>query len=209
MPRYYNVCAISYAPRDIIKNALESHLDLIKGYSYIRHDKFSDAELNDDGTEPEPHYHIVIRFWKQISLSTVKRWFWCLDDNGVVNTHVQRCTDVIGQYEYLIHKYDPDKYQYSVDDRFVYNKMYFEVEDQVEADSAFLALQMALVDTDPYVIARRFGKDFIYHQRDIYELRDRINVFHADRTCLHLHDEIKKGVNDAVSIVKMPKFELR
>ena len=170
MASQYNHSLVSYATLDRIKLALREHSDEIKAYAFIRHDRFTEAELKDDGTEPEPHFHILVRLWRRLSQNTVRRWFWDLDDDGrLVNTLNRNVGSVPVAYDYLIHKWDPEKYQYSPADRVVSDRKWFEIDECIEENPAFLAYQMALCDVEPYVIAKRLGKDFLYHSRSIYE----------------------------------------
>ena len=170
MAAQYNHSLVSYAPLHVIEKALEFHSEEIKGYAFIRHDKFTEAELKDDGTEPEPHFHIIVRLWRRLSPNTVKRWFWCIDEDGqLVNTLNRQVGSVPIAYDYLIHKWDPEKWQYSPSERVVSDPKWFTVDECIEEDNAFLAFQMALCDVEPYVIAKRIGKDFLYHSRSIYE----------------------------------------
>lgn len=182
---------MTYAPLDVIMKALEFHSDEIKGFAYILHkyDKFPEGHER-AGEFKEPHYHIVLRLWKKRTLSAVRRWFWCVDENGPVNTFSEDVFSVQGAYAYLTHKYDPDKYQYDPASIVVSDRKWFEVDYYADADSATLAFEMAVVGVNPYVIAKRFGRDFIYHQHDIYELRDR-TLEYAQSSPSH-RDELQK-----------------
>ncbi len=171
---YLDHSLITYAPIDVILQAFRYHKDDIKGFAYILH-KY---DTKDTGELKEPHYHILLRLWSRRSLATVRRWFWCLDENGPVNTLNEPLGSVETGYAYLTHQYDPDKYQYSKDSIVVSDRKWFEVDYYANADSATLAYEMSLIGVNPYIIAKRFGRDFIYHQHDIYELRDR-TIQHA------------------------------
>ncbi len=181
-----NLCFISYAPRHVIERGLEFHLDEIKAYAYIFHDRFSDAEIKareELGKPPEvPHFHIQIRLWKEKRPSTVAKWFWCVDENGPVNTLPENNTSVSAYYDYLIHKFDPDKFQYSPSDRVVFRSEYFEIPEYSDADDGLLALQMAMVNMRPYEIAKRLGKTFVWHHNDIYDLVARDEAWLRART---------------------------
>lgn len=179
-----NVVCISYAPLRVIKNALAMHSESIKAWAYIYHDRFSDSELEESSSgEKEPHYHIMLRFYRPFTHSAVKRWFACLNDDGeLINTHVVNCSNVGSYYDYLIHKYDPDKFQFDESDRKCSNPADFESDESICSDSSFDALDMILKGVPTYEIARKYGRDFIIHSRTLFELADRIRAERCDRS---------------------------
>lgn len=159
---------LTYAPLGVIESALHFHADSIKAYAYIKHDR----DVKDDGSPDVPHYHVLVRLWTRKSLSAVRRWFWCLDENGPVNTFDEPMEPALA-FAYLTHQYEPDKYQYPESSVVCSDRKWFVFDDFVYADSLTIAYQMALVGVNPYNIAMRFGRDFIIHQSDVYALRDR------------------------------------
>lgn len=176
-----NVVCISYAPLSVIHNAINLHRDNIRAWAYIYHDK----DVNDKGELKEPHFHIILRLYRGFTHSCVKRWFACLNDNGeLINTHVVNCSDVGSYFEYLIHKYDPDKYQYDPADRKCSNPLDFLNDDAVCQDNLTDALEDILRGVPSYDIVKKYGRDFIIHSRTLYELADRIRVERCERRCL-------------------------
>ena len=160
-----NICGITYAPLSVVENALIFNSQYIKSYAYILHNK-------DDGKEE--HIHFIIRLYRPLSLRTIKRWFWCLndDESAEVNTHPQTCSDVLSYYEYLYHKNHPDKYQYkessiicSCYDDFVF--------DSSCIDDTLQECYLAILDgATPDELVRRYGRDFIIHSNQIRQLID-------------------------------------
>lgn len=179
-----NVVCITYAPLDVIKRSLQMHATSIRAYAYIYHDRFTDAELADaKNGHKEPHYHIIIRLYRSFTLSSIKRWFACVDDNGVlINTHVVPCSDVGAYYDYLIHKYDPDKYQYNLSDVTCSNPLDFTEDQSVNQDNLTDALDDILRGVSAYTIAKKYGRDFIVHSKTLFELADRINCDRCARS---------------------------
>lgn len=166
--RPYNHSLMSYAPLDVILNALEFHSEQILAWAFIHHDKFTEAE-----GQSEPHYHILIRTYSRHYSKAVCKWFWCVDENGPVNTFAEEAFTVSTAFAYLTHKYDVSKYQYSDDDVVCSDTKWFKVPDLAEADNLTVAYCLALLDTDPFLLVKRFGRDFIVHERNIYSLVER------------------------------------
>ena len=181
-----NVVCISYAPLRVIENAILMHADNIRAWAYIYHDKFSPAELeNTSSGRKEPHYHIILRLYRPFTHSAVKRWFACLNDNGeLINTHVVNCSDVGAYFEYLIHKYDPDKFQYDANERKCSNPADFITDDAICQDNLTDALEDILNGVPTYAIVKKYGRDFIVHSRTLFEIADRVRVENSERTSL-------------------------
>lgn len=86
-----------------------SALDLIRNdgvkYALILHDKdMLDGELK------KPHYHVDIWYDNARYLSPILQWL------GIESNYIQVSNNATHDLRYLIHKDDPDKYQYSIDD---------------------------------------------------------------------------------------------
>lgn len=79
----------------------------IRDYAYILHDK----DVDEQGKQKEPHYHIAIRFKDTVNTKYVAQWF------GIQENYVGRIkgrwTDVL---KYLIHGNASEKYQYSAEE---------------------------------------------------------------------------------------------
>lgn len=71
-------------------------------YAYILHDH----DVKEDGSPKEPHYHILCYRKSGFRLTPAFRAF-------TQNTLIQPCRSRCHSYQYLIHKNDPDKAQYS------------------------------------------------------------------------------------------------
>lgn len=71
-------------------------------YAYILHDKDTD----EDGNPKKPHWHIVVSFPYQKSISAAAKVL------GVADNYIQPTSSREEALSYLIHMYDPDKYQY-------------------------------------------------------------------------------------------------
>lgn len=158
-----NICGITYAPLYVVENALNFNFNFIKSYAYILHDK-------DEGKES--HIHFIIRLYRPLSLRTVKRWFWCLndDESSEVNTHPQTCSDVLSYYEYLYHKNHPDKYQYKECSVVCSNRDDFIFADSCIDDTLQECYNAILNGSTPHELVQRYGRDFLIHANQIRQL---------------------------------------
>ncbi len=178
-----NVVCISYAPLRVIRNALDLHRENIRAWAYIYHDHdvYEDGDLK--GQLKEPHFHIMIRLYRPFTHSAIKRWFACVNDEGaLINTHVVCCSDVGSYFDYLIHKYNPDKYQYDPALRICSNPADFIEDDAICQDNLSDALEDILKGVPSYEIVKKYGRDFIIHSRTLYELADRIRCERSYRS---------------------------
>ena len=89
-------------------------LELLKftsctGLAMIYHDK----DVLEDGSPKEPHWHILAYFANAVSR---KGACAAIDEICVGNVLGEPVKDVHGAYEYLVHKNNPEKAQYSPGD---------------------------------------------------------------------------------------------
>lgn len=75
-----------------------------------------DKDLNPDGTQKKPHYHIMFCFDGPIT--QMRANIFTAMFNGTIAIHVD---SVRGMYRYLTHKDNPEKYQYSDNEITLYN----------------------------------------------------------------------------------------
>lgn len=101
-----------YSYQDIVDNIIWLHQTkrYIENYAFIRHTK--DTLANGEKVEPHVHFAIKLKegmrkddFYKNILLGKD------IPEQDVVGSSSQKNT-----FAYLIHKFNPDKYQYSVDE---------------------------------------------------------------------------------------------
>lgn len=161
-------CAISYLDRRTIISILQNKDKLVRNYAVICHDR----DVDENGLPKETHCHLVILFNYPYKLQTVENWFkgWTDTDGKPVNTFVEVCTSPHGSYVYFTHKEHPQKVQYSEDEIVCKNRNEFKVDDFSCEDNAFIALDLVLKGETRYNIAKRIGRDFIYHYQSIMTL---------------------------------------
>lgn len=175
MPKISELFLISYLPSiDIINEILDKKLKNIKSYAFIYHDK--DTYINDilddkneiihkKGDLKIPHYHIYLRLKSRREPDEIKRWFMpkgLLDVNGLpFNCLSQKVKSSVACIEYLTHKNEPEKYQYSENDIISYN-----IDSVLENDAIDNSIDIVedmLTGFSTRELVKRYGRDFIYH----------------------------------------------
>ena len=161
-------CLVTYLTEPDLVSCLNNHQSSIRGFEYIYHDK----DLNEDGSSKELHAHLNLILYDAKTLSVVRRWFaGGKDINGLpANTLGQICMDIGGAHDYLTHKENLDKFQYSPDDIVSSDTSLFESSVDQSEDVAFLALNDMLERVPLQDIAKRYGRDFIYHYGHIKQV---------------------------------------
>lgn len=102
--RAKSFCLILYDEDETHKKAIEK---IKMGYDYamICHD----SDTNENGEILKPHYHVVLRFPNA-------KWNTALaEELGITENYFEESRSLKRSLLYLIHFYDEDKFQYSVD----------------------------------------------------------------------------------------------
>lgn len=176
MPKTTNeLFLISYLPSiNIINDILDKKLKNIKSYAFIYHDK--DIYFNDilddkneiihkKGDLKTPHYHIYLKLKSNRYADEIKRWFMpkeLKDENGLpYNCLSQKVKSSVACIDYLTHKNEPDKYQYSESDIISYNIE--SVLDNDAIDNSIDIVEDMLTGFSTRELVKRYGRDFIYH----------------------------------------------
>ena len=166
--RSRNFCLITYLTEPALVSCLNNHIQSIRAFEYIYHDK----DLKEDGTPKEPHFHLNLILYSARKLSDVRRWFAGGNDlNGLpANTLGQICMDIGSSHDYLTHKEYPDKFQYNSDDIVSSDLALFERKSEFSDDVSWMALNDMLEGVPLQDIAKRYGRDFIYHYGHIKQV---------------------------------------
>lgn len=188
--RSRNFRLITYADRLGIDLVVAMHLNQIKAYSAIYHDKdtwMADDEKRDinhkEGTFKEPHYHIVLCLYNATTVSAVKRWFYGLkDDNGeTVNTLGQVSKDINADFDYLTHTDSKSislgKVVYDEDLIFGHNLSYFKGSAQCMFDTSQHIIEDMQKGTSYEIMWRRYGRDFILNFNKYKDFCDNLNLY--------------------------------
>lgn len=132
--------------------------------------------INHDLDENENHRHIVINLNRSRTIEQVVNWFKKDERNtfGRKNTYSRKST-----IEYLLHinesSVEDGKHQYSARDIIAYKCDITEWLNEDKDNSYFILT--SVIENVPYLeLARKFGKDFIYHYRNYIELANCIKA---------------------------------
>lgn len=176
------IVGISYAPIEIIERAIEFNSQYVRDWAYIHHDKFSEAELEENPDE-RPHTHVLLRLYGMHSVKAVSRWFWYINPEGEIeNTYLQAASDLYAYYHYCLHIDHPEKWQYSEDD-FVCSLMCdFDKFEASIVDPLKDALFDILTGTPTRVIMQRYGRDAIIHSSQLFDVANRIRAEEVSRS---------------------------
>lgn len=155
---------VTYLPREALLARLSSLSGKVTAYAFILHDR----DLTSDGSPKEPHTHLLLRTACPLNLSTVRRWFAALDDDGKpITTTAQVCSDLDSAFQYLTHVNDPEKYQYDRDDIVCTDTSAFCLDEGAPSDDMAAALADLLEGVPLREVAARYGRDFIIHYASI------------------------------------------
>lgn len=100
-----NFCLVLYEEDETHLKAIEK---IKENYDYaiICHDR----DVNSEGELKKPHYHVVLRF-------NNPKWSSALaSELGITENYLEESRSLKRSLLYLIHFYDEDKFQYSIDD---------------------------------------------------------------------------------------------
>ncbi len=178
---------IFYGSEIELKKILRDNRERIAHFAYILHDKcvYLDDLKDDNGDyvhragEPEKvHFHVLIDFYNAHTFNAVKRMF----TTEVDNPRVEPVSDRVAQYEYLIHKNDPDKYQYPKsaivsDDINYYEKLCVNGDRRESDNVAEQIVNDMLARVAPRIMVARYGRDYIIHYRQYMEIVDQIRYW--------------------------------
>lgn len=149
---------VTYLDEHEVITALKNNIDKILRYAYAVHDNENESADN--------HIHILLYTYHPRSYNTVRNWF-----SKRQNTFAKPILDDERAVDYLTHKNEPDKVQYSDS---IIQKYNFVVDNIVYDDNGYNILQAVLDKVPLRTIAKRFGRDFIYHYRAYKELAEDI-----------------------------------
>lgn len=188
--KYRSYTLIFYGNSKELDFLLLKYATRIEHYAYILHDKDIYAEdLKDDngnyvhrkGEIEKPHYHLLVDFYNPCYPNGVKKIFTTELDKP----RVERVVDKAAQYEYLIHKNDPDKYQYpksdivSPDINF-YEHLCINGEKRDTDEKAIAIVGDILAGISPRIIMHRYGRDCIIHYSQYADMADRIRQYEIE-----------------------------
>lgn len=175
--RYYWFFCRSYEPPEKF-NAI---FDDCKNYAYIYHDK--------DGNEP--HYHYLF----QLKSNCTFRSFLCRYD---VKMHAEICFSPLGSFEYLIHKNNPEKYQYLLENitALHFNKflsLSLSGNDSAKNLRTMDLLQDIINNTPLDEMVYKYGRDYVLNYNKYHDFARRMSnsIQISNEEYLRLLDSVK------------------
>lgn len=167
--RYFSL--VTYLSEEQIKATMDHYKDYIDSALYILHDKDIVQKTDDTAGDllKEAHTHILLRSYEATTASAVKKWFMRFrfsDENGLINTMVEICDSVGSARDYLTHKNDPDKYQYSTADVLEFGRGWecFNHASRC-ADDCLDIIDRLSEGASLRQLVREYGRDFVYNYR--------------------------------------------
>lgn len=141
----------------------------VKEYAYIKHDLDTWTEEDEKespehvtGTLKKAHYHVYVTLYKKKTLNgfrnIVKKF------HNIQDFLINQCTSPAGAIRYLVHKDNPEKFQYSGNqiETNMDLRSYFDLE---LSDSAFIGIMLELAECgefkhfrDMVRVANEYGK---------------------------------------------------
>lgn len=149
---------VTYLDIETVKKTLHKNIDKIARYAYISH--------NNESEQTDNHIHILLYTYHANTYNAIKNWF-----PKSQNTFAKPILDDCKAVDYLTHINEPDKVQYNPDKIVAFN---FELDNLVYDDNGYTILEDLLNNVPLRTIAKRYGKDFIYHYRAYRDLADDI-----------------------------------
>lgn len=181
---------VSYLSKELLERLLTDKLNIIKRYAYIVHDK----DLL-DGNPKKEHIHLYIKFNEKKSIKQIRDYFSTDTDNTLADI----CKNDCYALRYLLHLDDGSKFQYDRSAVTSYNIP--NIEDYWDGDVAsenreFDALQELYDGVSPLQVARKYGRDFIYHYNHYRQLLADIYEYELKHSVIDENGEIKEEKYD-------------
>lgn len=147
----------------------------ISRYAFIYHDKDAfDHDIQDTegnivhkcGDLKEPHYHILVVYKNARTASAVKADF----ANRRANTLVEQCIELDSCFDYLTHKRNPEKAQYSPEAICADDISYWEsISSGCEDNKATQLIADILDGKNPVYMLKKYGRDFVLNHQRYYQ----------------------------------------
>lgn len=213
--RYWDV--VLYITEFDLFEILIRNTERISHYAYIVHDKdvWDEESVKELQSRPEDerpetipvvgdfkkqHIHLIVDFFNAHTFSAVKKIFTTENDKPRVREILSRQ----GAFEYLVHKNNPDKFQYSYDliksdDIKYYEKFCKEgfstdkdnISEQIVAD--------ILNNIPPRLLVKRYKRDFILNMQRYYDCADKIRLWDIEHPTQQSKDEsLFKAVQESI-----------
>lgn len=165
-----------YLDDHIIQRVITQNRRKIRSYAYINHDRDVDSE----GNVKKSHFHIVFRTYSQFTRFQIYKWWqqYTFDYDGERNEWIKRenidieiTKDISASVEYLTHKNDPDKFQYSVND--VVSDDWEDINNVTDGkskDDSYEIVEKILQGVSERELLKTYGREYVYHRQQYREI---------------------------------------
>lgn len=147
----------------------------ISRYAFIYHDRdtFDHDVLDTEGNIvhkcgdlKEPHFHILVVYHNARTATAVKTDF----QNRSANTLVEQCVELDSAFDYLTHKRNPEKAQYSLEEVVCDNlERWLSVSRGDEDNKAVQLIADILDGKNPVYMLKKYGRDFVLNHQRYYQ----------------------------------------
>ena len=191
-----NFSCVLYGNVTNLNEFLKSAEYVPRQYAYIVHDK----DIKDNGEVKKTHIHLILCYENARSLESVEKGlikYMSIGEENLQNAFIEPCRDLKGAYGYLIHKNEPNKYQYSESDIVCSSSDYFT---HVSSTNDYISVIMDFIDKQDRIVTyselvRHFGNLIAF---------TRINWIQVVKE----HNEMRTLFND-YGVIKSENKELK
>lgn len=194
-----------------------------------------EADQNDVGKLKEPHWHILLKTYDDHSANAVRKWFYRfritetkeidgVNQEVLVNTFNRLADSPAACRDYLIHRNDPEKYQYSAKEVLEYREGWATFNHISRCNDDVVYIMDRINRGEPLrQLCREYGKDFVYHLKAFeycaLKMRDQEDCSYAyvgfvDEALTSSNDKLKGHIdwgtaNDAAQVVNAFQLFMR
>lgn len=183
--RHFDI--VFYAGVDELLRIIHYYRSRIQRYAFIEHlydvyeedliDEKTKEFIHRKGEIKKPHIHLVISFYNNCTLRACSRLFTTENDKP----RVYSIGDMIQAYNYLIHKDNPEKYQYkkcdiTSDDLSYYEKLLVQGEKSDSDNKSENIVMDILAGVPTRVMISRYGRDFVIHMSQYVDCANKIRT---------------------------------
>lgn len=181
---------ILYVDLPTLYRLLRIYNNRIVRYAFIVHDKchYLEDYINDNnelvhsaGEKERVHIHLLLSLYNPTTFSAVRKLFITENDKPMVEV----VSDLCSMFRYLIHKDNPEKYQYDINevesnDLDYYLSLETDGERKDTDQKSLEILDLLQRNVNPFLIAKKYGRDFIIHYRQYKDFVDAIELWEKD-----------------------------
>lgn len=194
--RAYSWDCITYMSEE---NAKRLCAEQCRNWAMIYHDR----DTKEDGTQKQPHRHLVVTFETKKSFASVCRLFAMYAEGQ--NSLCEPVKDLGACLDYLTHKNDPTKWQYDRKEVIISSTAWFDkytktVDEETDNDRFVDDLLAPSTTFSVVSMARKYGRDFMRNMRSYMEFR-KVALFEemgGNAIDYFAHDSQAEQFNDIV-----------